>query len=427
MFILFWIVNNSIESDLINFTENLKNSIFSYYFTSANKKILKQLSDMGYKTIQIDEIGAPIIPDIIIFSEYYYLLKNTEAYLLERLVKSFIELKISKVKIVTFDRNYLGNTMENILKKGGVFLPEELDLLFAFNPDFSCIRLINKDLSEDHKKEKNIYYCNINNKYSCIEIIENILNQKIYPSSKLLSIEKELPITEELIEENKKYNNINILVEKEDSDKYNEESGNNDLYDLLKYYNRDFFEKIDKEIFTEFLIDSPYYIAFKVGTQSCMGKNLTYGETPWINMIKLFKTINIDKDDIFYELGCGTGRICMLVNYFFGLKTVGIDYIKKFINIANKIVRKVKIKNIKFFSGDFFDYDLSLGTIFYVTPTCFDEETLKRLKKKLSSIPNRAKVISVSRDLTCNHLLLINKLKLPYYWSKDNVYIYEKT
>jgi SAM-dependent methyltransferase len=154
--------------------------------------------------------------------------------------------------------------------------------------------------------------------------------------------------------------------------------------------------------------------------------SLTYGETPWEACVQILGDLEISRQDVFYDLGCGSGRLVFLINRKFGSKSIGIDLIENFIKISNIVCQNLDLKKIKFINADFLKKDLSDGTIFYITATCFEPELLEKISHKLKEIPLQAKVIIITRQLECEHLKLYLTKKYNFGWAKDTAYFYER-
>lgn len=154
--------------------------------------------------------------------------------------------------------------------------------------------------------------------------------------------------------------------------------------------------------------------------------SLTYGETTWKTVINIAEELDIKKHDIFYDLGCGSGKLVFLINKKYGCKTNGIDLIENFIKISNIICNNLNLKGVKFFNQDFMKKDINDGTIFYITATCFDEEFLDKIMFKLKRIKKDAIVITITRPLECEHLELYKTKICDFSWAKDTVYFHKK-
>lgn len=225
-----------------------------------------------------------------------------------------------------------------------------------------------------------------------------------------------------------------------------------ELYNLIfrsKYYSftrrkfREYYEKRDKKIAIDFcnlledvIRESDHFYKKVNPTSISLSErkdrdilddiSFTYGETNWEAIIQIVNELEISEKDVFYDLGCGSGKLIFLVNQAFNCKAIGIDIIEGFIKVGNIVCRKLDIKNIKFINQDFMKKDITDGTIFYMTSTCFDDEMIEKIIHKLKRIKNNSKVISITRPLECEHLRLYKTIICGFSWSMDAVYFYEK-
>jgi len=104
--------------------------------------------------------------------------------------------------------------------------------------------------------------------------------------------------------------------------------------------------------------------------------NPSYGETGFfsietlvLNFIEYF-----NENTVFYDLGCGTGKIV----YHIGLKyhpkkSCGIEYSKERCILAEEIKEKFEIdsKNIEIINANILDCDISDATVIYIDNTLF--------------------------------------------------------
>jgi len=141
--------------------------------------------------------------------------------------------------------------------------------------------------------------------------------------------------------------------------------------------------------------------------------NTVYGELNLDEIDKLFKIIEIKNDDIFYDLGCGSGKINLYIALKYNIKSIGIEIIEKRIQVAKSIKKKVKNKNIVFKQNDLFKENLSQGTIFYsynlTWPTDINIKMIEKIKKAAKN---------------CKYIILTTLLDHPYitlYETLDNI------
>ena len=80
----------------------------------------------------------------------------------------------------------------------------------------------------------------------------------------------------------------------------------------------------------------------------------TYGELNLEELRKIGHNINIKKNDIFYDLGCGSGKINIYMALKYNIKSIGIEIIDKRINVGKSIKKRIKNKNIIFKNNDMF-------------------------------------------------------------------------
>ncbi len=161
----------------------------------------------------------------------------------------------------------------------------------------------------------------------------------------------------------------------------------------------------------------------------------TYGELMPESVSLIIKRLNINKNDIFFDLGCGTGRICFQIYLEKDIKCVGIEYVQKRYDLAIKYLLNLKkqyknTRKVKIIKNDFFNEDFSQGTIFYMCNTCLPEEVIKKLLKKLRTCP-KLRYVFVMKELPQNEIHRFLRLKetldTPTSWSTTtNTHIYER-
>ena len=138
-----------------------------------------------------------------------------------------------------------------------------------------------------------------------------------------------------------------------------------------------------------------------------------YGELNLDEIDKLFKIIEIKNNDIFYDLGCGSGKINLYIALKYNIKSIGIEIIEKRFQVAKSIKKKVKNENIVFKQNDLFKENLLDGTIFYsynlTWPTDINIKMIEKIKKEAKK---------------CKYIILTTLLDQPYitlYKTLDNI------
>ncbi len=138
---------------------------------------------------------------------------------------------------------------------------------------------------------------------------------------------------------------------------------------------------------------------------------------PWVpidkkDLERLGKFLKLKKTDIFYELGCGDGRVVDYVARTFGCKSVGIE-LNPFLYFL------CLFKKGNYIFGDLSQQNLSEATCVYVfgLPRALNNRVVAKLKKEL-----KKESLVVSYGFKINSLKLVKtdtkKGKLPIFLYK---------
>jgi hypothetical protein len=199
------------------------------------------------------------------------------------------------------------------------------------------------------------------------------------------------------------------------------------LKEVGHYGAKGWWWKLKLLLFFAYLFERPYGIMEKNrGNVSVSDENLVYGETPLLTVHELLGTLQPQKEDVFYDLGCGRGLTCFYSHILFGIPCHGIDIIPEFIEKARSIGNSLGLKEVSFSLGNVLDCDISDGTIFFVAGTTFDDTTLNSLGEKLEKKQGRATVISLSSPLPAPSYRVTGSGNYPFSWGSNSVYIQEK-
>lgn len=166
--------------------------------------------------------------------------------------------------------------------------------------------------------------------------------------------------------------------------------------------------------------------------------SLTYGEILYEGVNTIINNININEQDIFYDLGSGIGKL--VLQFFLSTpikKAQGIEASLARHQVAANIFNKVTQQLPELFTqnqgqrllqsaqGNFLLHDILDATIIFIDSVCFSEETLKHISTILNNCPHLKHVIS-SKALTIK-LPLEKKLQLACSWQPTTeCYLYSK-
>lgn len=96
---------------------------------------------------------------------------------------------------------------------------------------------------------------------------------------------------------------------------------------------------------------------------------------------QILKKIKFRKKDVFYDLGCGDGRIVFYVAKKYQIRSVGVER-NPLLHFAAEVRRKLtKTEKVEFKNKNIFDVKLSDATIIYLF---LFPETIQKLKKNIA-------------------------------------------
>lgn len=130
----------------------------------------------------------------------------------------------------------------------------------------------------------------------------------------------------------------------------------------------------------------------------------TYGEISFLEFAALLKALKPSTNDIFYDLGSGTGKACLVAALCFPFREViGIEYIKQRHQLAlavqQQLPKAIKSK-LQFQYSDFLSIDLSRASHVFIHSTAFFNDDWQQVVEHLQqSLTTGCKVIVCSKDL----------------------------
>ncbi len=154
-------------------------------------------------------------------------------------------------------------------------------------------------------------------------------------------------------------------------------------------------------------------------------KNFVYGEIKkqgvdtLIDRISRYKKIT-DKD-VFVDIGCGCGKLLIQMGIKSPFKTlVGLEIQKERIEYAKLIKEEVlPEKPIFFLHKDVKDFDLSIGTVFFMNDVAFDKKTRLNIYDRL---PKGSHFITSYKNPDCK--ILKEELRLEVTWKNKEIFNY---
>jgi len=109
---------------------------------------------------------------------------------------------------------------------------------------------------------------------------------------------------------------------------------------------------------------------------------------------EIFRFVKLNKDDVFYHLGCGNGKgIVIALEEFSVKKAVGIDNDIEKISFAKKLLEEKKISNGVLQCQDVLESDISDGTVILFWFS--DQSVIEKIMPKFSSLKEGCRIITI--------------------------------
>lgn len=166
-------------------------------------------------------------------------------------------------------------------------------------------------------------------------------------------------------------------------------------------------------------------------------QNNTYGETDFMSFATMLSAVDVQNGEIFYDLGCGTGKAvfasallepfsqCIGIELFEGLYSNALSLKNTFDENIRPTLQE-PVAKISFIHDDMFAVDVSRGSVFFVSATCFDEPMMVKLSKMVDSTHKGTRFIILSKELHHNSIGLLWTSVKKMSWGDAHVLVYRK-
>lgn len=135
---------------------------------------------------------------------------------------------------------------------------------------------------------------------------------------------------------------------------------------------------------------------------------------PWVptrkkDLRRILKLANLKPGDIFYDLGCGDGRVAFYVSQNSPAKAFGIELAIPFYLFCLLKNSRIKTNKPFFKLKSLYQEDLSRAQVVYLFAANSKKFTEKLVNKLNSELPNGAKIISYAFPILSLKAKLIDK------------------
>lgn len=175
----------------------------------------------------------------------------------------------------------------------------------------------------------------------------------------------------------------------------------------------------------EYGFKSPFELSRKATKSHNLPGDLTvYGETPWTTLEQIAQKICLSAQDVFVDLGCGTGRTLLFMHYQHGCRVRGYELIPEFVRSFQWLSHRLELgSSAEIYQESWFDADLSGGTVFFLVGSCYDDQHVLKAEQKLRRVPVGSQIVSVSYPISGKNIVLQESFEASFSWGIGTVYI----
>jgi SAM-dependent methyltransferase len=162
----------------------------------------------------------------------------------------------------------------------------------------------------------------------------------------------------------------------------------------------------------------------------------TYGELMPAATLRLFEALELDRDDVFYDLGAGVGKVVLLAAATTPVgRAIGVELARSRCDQAERAFAAARRAGLatgrraRIVHADLLDVDLDLddATVAYTCSTAFSTRFMRKLTKRLATLP-RLRLLASLQDLDPHPAFeLLRVLRLDASWKRrTQVHLYRR-
>lgn len=153
----------------------------------------------------------------------------------------------------------------------------------------------------------------------------------------------------------------------------------------------------------------------------------TYGEIEFIPMVPVFRSLQISPNSVFWDLGCGTGKLLLSMHLLFpDLQIKGVEYLESLYLQCISNLSKIPTNQITVIHGDLQEVDWSDADIIYCANLCFPASLNESLKQKCLKLKPKT-ILILLQSLSIPKFDLLNQYDVEMTWGNATVYIYQNS
>lgn len=161
--------------------------------------------------------------------------------------------------------------------------------------------------------------------------------------------------------------------------------------------------------------------------------SFVYGEIDPQSLINLIEIARPQKEDIFYDLGAGSGRAAMTAALCFPFsKVVGLEFLQPLTLLAQNQWATLQANtqldktSVEFISGDYFETDFSEANIIFFNATACRDEKWEKMLSKFEAMPVGTRFILTTHRLPSPQFEASYEGLQLMSWGMNSTYVYRK-
>ena len=165
------------------------------------------------------------------------------------------------------------------------------------------------------------------------------------------------------------------------------------------------------------------------------GNDFVYGEIEFLSFCAILQTVNPKQSDVFYDLGCGSGKAVLTAALCFKFsKVIGVELLPELYHLANRQLKKARefthdfksLDRIQFLNNDYLSCNFSEATILFINATCINKENWSELLEKIARLSIGSRIILTSKQIQDDKFKLLSSSKEQMSWGLVTVNSYLK-